>query len=318
LAVAGLVLGAVGTSLSAAGEPEVDFTLSTYNLHVGVPMGKEIGQQIVGTAEFDAQCAQLAKAKADIMALQEVDSDFGYDLPAPRRRTSMVAMPRYMSAHFACNYVFGSAQDDISYPSDNAEYVEWGTAKQWQNNEARHGEVGNALLTKFPLIGAPRVLSLPRLPDKERRSCIRAEIQLTTEPAAAKSASCVVYATHLQHDSASSRGDQMKSILQNVQMESSGTLIFIMGDFNAAASDGPADQNPVGIALAAGFHDLYGDWEKAHSASPAGTYPADKPTARIDYILCNQPIKVVNAGIIPGLASDHLPVYVRIEVPSGF
>jgi len=300
---------------SAAAAPDVYLTLCSYNLHVGVPMGKEIGHQIVGSTEFDAQVAQLAKAKADIMALQEVDSDFGYTLPAARRRTSMVAMPRYFSARLSCTYVFGSAQDDISYPSDNPDYAEWGTADMWQNNEARHGEVGNALLSRFPLIGTPRVLSLPRLPDKERRSCIRAEIQLTTEPATANAGSCIVYATHLQHDSAPSRADQMREILHRVQMESSGTLVFIMGDFNAARDEAPLEQNPVNIALHAGFHDLYGEWAKSRGQSPQSTYPADKPTTRIDYILTNQPLEVTGAGVVPGLASDHIPVFATVKLP---
>jgi endonuclease/exonuclease/phosphatase family metal-dependent hydrolase len=39
----------------------------------------------------------------------------------------------------------------------------------------------------------------------------------------------------------------------------------------------------------------------------------DPPRRRIDYILCNQPVRVTDARVINTLVSDHLPLLVAVQ-----
>lgn len=44
------------------------------------------------------------------------------------------------------------------------------------------------------------------------------------------------------------------------------------------------------------------------------TYPADRPAAKIDYILASRDWRVAGAGVIETLASDHRPVYADLSL----
>lgn len=324
---AAVLAGPAMRSVLAESSAVTSLTLVTYNLHVGVPMGEAIGPYRAGWKDILAQAHVLRDARADIAALQEVDSEFGLTLPPERHRSSLIPMPRVMAHVTGMNYVFGSAQDDIRYPSDNAGYVEWGSGDQWTSNGSEHGEVGNALLSRHSFVRPPENIPLPREEGKERRACIRAELAV---PGAGEKP-VVVYATHLQHDSASSRVDQMRAILERARRDArAGALVFILGDLNHQAPDeeraaaGPdkdgqgrpgSRENPIALALEGGFHDLHALHAAGKSTHPEPTYPADAPRQRIDFILCSRPLKVTEAAVIPTLASDHLPVRVTVELP---
>lgn len=80
--------------------------------------------------------------------------------------------------------------------------------------------------------------------------------------------------------------------------------VIIMGDFNMSQKE--IDQS--------GF-DHYG----LHMAlKGVATYPSWKPKKQLDYILLSRSIRVKNAGVLPCLFSDHLPVYAEIELPAVF
>lgn len=286
-------------------------TIGTYNIHVGVPMGKNIGQHKSQVADLDALAEAIAETKADIVALQEVDCEYGLSIPA-RRRSSLLNQARYLAAMGKFSYVFGSAQDDTGYPTDNPEYVEWGTADRWTNNGGEHGEVGNALLSKFALVGEPENIPLPKDDGQERRVCIRAELALPSADGEA-ARTIVFYATHLQHDRGSTRYKQMKAILERIKAEPAGTLVFLAGDLNHEP-DPEEKENPINLALASGLHDLTAPPADADPAAHA-TFPADKPNIRIDFIFANQPLRVVEKTIGRSQASDHLPVAVTVELP---
>jgi endonuclease/exonuclease/phosphatase family metal-dependent hydrolase len=55
---------------------------------------------------------------------------------------------------------------------------------------------------------------------------------------------------------------------------------------------------------------------KLQDAGPdnALTYPADRPEAKIDYILVSQQWTVAGAGVMETLASDHRPVYADLSL----
>lgn len=299
-------------------QADTPLTLASYNIHVGVPMGEEIGSYKSTVSDLDNLAKAIGETGASIVALQEVDCEYGLALPA-RRRSSLLNQARYLAAAGQFDYVFGSAQDDTGYPTDNPEYVEWGSSDRWTNNAGEHGEVGNAILSKFPIIGKPENIPLPKDAGQERRVCIRAVLNLgdliTTKPV-------VVYATHLQHNSGATRYKQMKTIVDCIKAEAPGCLVFLLGDMNheVNGSGDPKDpdkssaENPIRLAMDSGLHDLTAPPD-GKAAEAHFTFPADMPEIRIDFIFCNQPLKVVSKNIIRSLASDHLPVAVTIELP---
>lgn len=296
---------------AAAETSTTQITLASYNLHVGVPMGESIGQYKSEAKDLDELAKAIAELDADIVALQEVDCEYGLANPA-RRRSSLLNQARYLAAMGKYSYVFGSAQDDTGYPTDNPRYTEWGTADRWTNNGGDHGEVGNALLSRFAIKGKPENIPLPKDEGQERRACIRAELELP--PVSGEtSRTIVVYATHLQHNSGATRYKQMKAILDRIQTEPEGTLVFLAGDLNHEP-DPEEKENPINLALESGLHDLTAPPAGAKPAEHA-TYPADKPEIRIDFVFANQPLRVVKKQILPSQASDHLPVAVTVELP---
>lgn len=299
----------VTVSFAVAGPTSI--TLVSYNIHVGVPMGQEIGPYKSTSEDLDKLAAVIEESAACIVALQEVDCEYGLSLPH-RRRSSLLNQARYLAAAENYYYVFGSAQDDTGYPTDNSRYVEWGNADLWTNNGAEHGEVGNALLTRFPLAGTPENIPLPKDDGQERRACIRAVIDLGVR-SGGTSVTAVIYATHLQHNNPDTRRKQMQAIIERINSEPEGTLVFLLGDMNHEFVENEPG-NPIRMARDAGLHDLSVS-EANEQAGQLSTYPADSPSVRIDYIFSNQPLKVLERRVINSLASDHLPVLVSIELP---
>jgi len=59
-------------------------------------------------------------------------------------------------------------------------------------------------------------------------------------------------------------------------------------------------------------------WDAFEAApdGPGETYPASNPSARIDYLLCSEGLRVQRAWVRPDLAelSDHLPVFADVEL----
>lgn len=303
-----LTAGLVLSGHSAMAESSATLTLCTYNLHVGVPMGKDIGVYKVVPADLDNQADTLRTIKPDLVALQEVDCEYGLTIPQ-RRRSSLLNQARYLAGALDMHYIFGSAQDDDRYPSDNAGYVEWGTAGHWTNNANPHGEVGNGVLSRFAVKGTPENIPLPKNEGQERRACIRAEFDV---PASDTTRTVVLYATHLQHNDGPTRAQQMAAILHRAAAEPAGKLVFVMGDMNHQLED-PGEANPIKLALERGFHDLSAPKAGAAPAADDLTFPADKPDQRIDFVFSRDPLPVAKKIVYKSLASDHLPLAVTIE-----
>jgi len=111
--------------------------------------------------------------------------------------------------------------------------------------------------------------------------------------------------THLdyQHDDGRLfEAQQMLAALSDVK----GPLI-VVGDFN----DTPAgDTYKLMLSL---FDDA---WAVVPPADDGFTYPADKPTKRIDYIFTRRSneIRTKRAWVVDTLASDHVPVVADLEI----
>ena len=83
--------------------------------------------------------------------------------------------------------------------------------------------------------------------------------------------------------------------------------LIVVGDFNDETSGGAYK------LMQAGFHDA---WSAAKTAEAGLSYPADKPSKRIDYIFTRKSdrVRARKAWIVNTLASDHLPVVADLEL----
>ena len=159
------------------------------------------------------------------------------------------------------------------------------------------GQYGVAILSRFPIRATEHRL-YKNLREAERRGFIRAEVRIDGR---------VVHflTTHLdyQHDDGRLfEAQQLLAFLSDVK----GPLI-VVGDFN----DIPAgDTSKLMRSL---FDDA---WAGVRPGDDGFTYPADKPSKRIDYIFTRKAdgIGTKSAWIVDTLASDHLPVVAELEI----
>lgn len=157
------------------------------------------------------------------------------------------------------------------------------------------GQYGVAILSRFPITATEHRL-YKNLREAERRGSIRAEVRIDGR---------VVHfvTTHLdyQHDDGRLfEAQQMLGALTDVK----GPLI-VVGDFN----DIPAGDTYR--LMRSIFDDVW-----LVTRDEGFSYPADKPTKRIDYIFTRRTdgIKTKRAWVINTLASDHVPVVADLEL----
>ena len=159
------------------------------------------------------------------------------------------------------------------------------------------GQYGVAILSRFPIRATEHRL-YKNLREAERRGFIRAEVKIDGR--------LVHFATtHLdyQHDDGRLfEGQQMLAFLSDVK----GPLI-VVGDFN----DTPAGETYR--LMRPQFDDAW-----LVTKDEGLSYPADKPTKRIDYIFTrlSDGITAKRAWVVNTLASDHLPVVADLELTS--
>lgn len=153
---------------------------------------------------------------------------------------------------------------------------------------------GNALLSRFPV---ERTTTIPLTEPKgtEPRSLLVATLRLSDR------IRLHVLVVHLGL-TRQGRSSAVDTILQ-VAGATAGDPVVLLGDFNV----GPDDE--VLERLAEQFTD---------AASAAGdarpTFPAHAPIHRIDYVLVNAHVDVVDTFAVDEPASDHLPVAAHLRV----
>ncbi len=165
------------------------------------------------------------------------------------------------------------------------------------NLDYQGGQYGVAILSRFPIKKTDH-RKYENLREAERRGMIRAEIQLN-----GRLISFVT--THLDYQHADGRVFETQQLLEF--LEPVKEPLIVVGDFN---------DEPTGEAcklMLAGFQDA---WIGGKAKELGLSYPADKPTKRIDYIFTRRAdrIRVKKAWLVPTLASDHLPVIADLEL----
>ena len=154
-------------------------------------------------------------------------------------------------------------------------------------------EYGNAVLSRFPITRSERHL-LPQPPGREPRSALLAELSIDGAP-------LTVIATHLGLNRSERRAqaETLAALVRKVR-----TPVILAGDFNAHP-DAPE------VRLLTG---MLADTHALAYEGPGLTFPALRPTARIDYILTSPDLAphVLRHEVPESLASDHLPVVAEI------
>ncbi len=155
------------------------------------------------------------------------------------------------------------------------------------------GGYGEAVLSRWP-IRRSEVLPLPASAGFEPRAAMMIEVDVGGLPLR-------FLGTHLDHQATAERRRQIGVL--NARFPDFAPTI-LAGDLNA----GPASEE---------YQDLRGSWHDFADGHGAGTYPADAPVRRIDYVLVRPASRFQLADyrvVDERLASDHRPVWMVLDL----
>lgn len=164
------------------------------------------------------------------------------------------------------------------------------------NLDYQGGQYGVAVLSRFPIRAIDHRRYANRR-ERERRGFIRVEIEV-----GGRRLNFVT--THLDYQFEDGRVFETEQLLRALA-DVRGPLL-VVGDFNEEPPGGS-----YGMMLKAGFADAW-----AQDMAAGLTYPADKPTKRIDYVFYRGLGEDVRAAAtVPDtLASDHRPLVVQLRL----
>lgn len=218
----------------------------------------------------------IADIKPDIVALQEVDVRWS-ERSAFVDQVDSLSKLLHMEARFAPIY---------SYP-DSA-----GT------NPPR--EFGVAILSRFP-VRAFKNHSITRLSTQEQNASPSTAPGFLEAVIDVNGTLVHGFDTHLDYRAITRiRQVQVGEMLQ--VMKAVNEPIILFGDMNAM---------PAAAELEPLFQFLR---DAAPNGNTAGTYPADAPRERIDYVFVSRSFRIDNVRILPSAASDHRPVAVGLSL----
>lgn len=159
-------------------------------------------------------------------------------------------------------------------------------------------QYGNAVLSRLPM----RVLRAGPLPSPygEQRGAIKVEVMTPRGPA-------VILNTHLGV-LPRERRPQAAGLVRDGWLDApDGVPLLVCGDFNAMP-------NSMVHRLLCG---TLRDAQRTDDRKPHPTWPGRLPSARIDHVFVNEPVRVqaveVARGALPRMASDHLPLVVDVS-----
>jgi endonuclease/exonuclease/phosphatase family metal-dependent hydrolase len=231
------------------------FRVMTYNIHHGEGLDRQVDLSRIAEV--------IQRERADIVALQEVDRGVA--------RTRRRDLPAELAALTGMSCVF----------SNNYDY--------------QGGEYGNAVLTRFPILGATN-LHYRMLRDGEQRGLLQLRLQVAGRE-------LIFMNTHIDY-----RADDSERLLNVQEIETvaqyyAGKPVIMCGDFN----DNPGSRTHR--RLKQSFDDA---WELAGQGRGL-SYPAGGPKKRIDYVWVSKSssLRPRSAAVISTSASDHLPVLIE-------
>lgn len=168
------------------------------------------------------------------------------------------------------------------------------------------GDYGIALLSRWPIVRdtlIPLAVTAPAgttVANREQRGVLVAEV-------AAPGGALTILNTHLDASGDDVwRVQEIEGVLRVASTHrASGVPLLLGGDLNARP------ESPVHEKLrAAGFRDA---WLEC-GMGDAMTFPAGAPDRRIDYLYITDQARCTEARVLPGDASDHRPLLVRLRL----
>jgi endonuclease/exonuclease/phosphatase family metal-dependent hydrolase len=155
---------------------------------------------------------------------------------------------------------------------------------------------GNAILSRYPVI-AQGWGRLPLAGTLLARGYLWAEIEVgSAEP-------LLVIATHLHHIE-SEHGPRLEQVPVLLELWNGRPHSLLMGDLNSEP-----DYPEMDLIREAGFVDAWAEAGEGDGYS----WPAREPFERIDWVWHSPDLIALEAVTLPGTASDHLGVLVRID-----
>jgi endonuclease/exonuclease/phosphatase family metal-dependent hydrolase len=149
-------------------------------------------------------------------------------------------------------------------------------------------QYGTAMLSRYPIKNFTNTL-LPLYPTGEQRGLAVATLKVRGENLRFAN-------THLSSNNKAERLEQARKVVELLSGSQQSTIL--VGDLNASP------KKPEIKTLTAVWRDT---WTEV-GAGPGYTLEADKPTARIDFLLHTADLRPTSAKVPVTLASDHLPV----------
>ncbi len=159
-------------------------------------------------------------------------------------------------------------------------------------------QFGNAILSRYPITSSSLTL-LPVTPGLEQRGLLKAVVDVP-------GTDLEVFNTHLGDISATDRVQQAIQIQQEIGTPERPTIL--VGDMNA-------EPEAPEVTTLDGF--LADAWITG-GEGPGYTFESKNPDARVDYVFTSDAVRPEQSQVVitdPG-ASDHLPVAVRLPIPS--
>lgn len=230
-----------------------------------------------GHGNLDGTAAAINASSPDVVALQEVDVHWA-ERSNFADQTMLLGKRLHMEARFARIYRIPAA-DSTSPPR----------------------EFGVALLSRYPIVRW-RNDTLTRLSTQETNPVPAPAPGLLSATIDVHGTAVRVFNTHLDYRADPRvRRQQVAEMLSYIGAPTTPTIVF--GDLNA---------KPDAPELAPLLERLHDAWPA--SAGPGFTYPAEKPSARIDYVLTSAHFRVRSAHVVATLASDHRPVVIEAVI----
>lgn len=156
-------------------------------------------------------------------------------------------------------------------------------------------QYGTAILSDAPILESRNTL-LPRTGNNEQRGLLEALVNVRGVPVR-------VFNTHLQHNSQQERLAQIAAVSDLIGVPDES--VVLVGDLNARPESPEIDQIT---------QDLVDAWVEA-GVGDGYTISAERPYARIDYVLHSGDVIARSAVVLATDGSDHLPVVADLELP---
>ncbi len=159
------------------------------------------------------------------------------------------------------------------------------------------GQYGVAVLSRTPILSLDH-RRYQHLREAERRGFIRVEVEVRGQRISFVN-------THLDYQHDDNR--LFEAVQMLAALHAKGPPVIVAGDFN---------DEPKGSTYKRMLEGFVDAWTASGAAGEGLTYPADKPSKRIDFIFhgAGGGFSVKSARVVRTLASDHLPLVAELEI----